>query len=137
MLDKLFDTDSFLALKRGMDVASLRQQVIADNLANANVPGYKRKEVHFEEAFRAALERKAVPDSDPNPRHLPIGPRSPSEVTPTVSQDSGLSIRLDGSSVDVDVEMTYLAENEIRFQSLAQMVSGRYNSLRTVIREGR
>jgi len=137
MLERIFNSDSFLALKRGLDVASLRQQAIADNLANANVPGYKRKEVDFEEAFRMALERKGFSGRRTDPRHIPIGRPSPLEVEPAIGREWDVSLRLDGNNVDIETEMAALAENEIRFQSLAQMVSGRYNVLRTIIREGR
>ncbi len=133
----LFDSESLLALKRGLNVASLRQQAIADNLANANVPGYKRKEVNFEEAFQMALGQQGITGQRTDIRHIPIGRQLASEVRPAISRERDVSLRVDGNNVDIDVEMADLAENEIRFQSLAQMVAGRYNNLRNVIREGR
>src|SRR5512142_3412477 len=61
-------------LHRGMDVAVLRRQVISDNIANADVPNFKRSTVNFEASLKKALESEKVqpllPMATTDPRHI-------------------------------------------------------------------
>jgi len=69
-----------------------------------------------------------------HPQHL--AEPSPSENVQLITR-SDTSHRLDGNNVDIDKEMSYLAETVIHFQAAAQVVSRRLSLLRTVINEGR
>jgi flagellar basal-body rod protein FlgB len=118
----LFDV-TYQGLDAALGAASMRQQVIANNLANVNTPGYKRKEVNFEEALASALA-----DNDE---------QALASFSPAVSTDDTISMRLDGNSVDVDNEMAHLAENNVMYNALVQVVSKRLNDLSYVISDGR
>ncbi|MDP2210431.1 MAG: flagellar basal body rod protein FlgB [Candidatus Aquicultor sp.] len=137
MIGKLFSGDTFVALQKGMDATSLRQQVISENIANINTPGYKKRDVLFEGELKRALAKKY--DSrmqQTDARHLPGG-RSLAGVGARVDVLNATSMREDGNNVDVDEEMTNLAENNIRFNTMAQLIASRFTGLKNVINEGR
>lgn len=107
---------------RGMDAAALRQKIIANNVANANTPGFKRSFVTFEENVRDALAGK-----------LPSSKR----LQPKVQVDTSTSMREDGNNVDIDHEMVLMAANGIRYQALSQQLNDRFSMYRYIINEGR
>lgn len=109
-------------LSRAMDAAALRQRVVANNVANANTPGFKRSFVSFEEHVREAIARRNVTAASWEPR---------------VILDSGTSLREDGNNVSVDHEMVLMAANAIQFQALSQQLNDRFSMYRYVINEGR
>jgi len=136
LIGQLYANDAFGALNKGLDAAALRQQVIANNIANVNTPGYKKQDVVFEDEFKAAIDNKYIGRlRQTHPRHLP-GAKSSASVDIKVNTLNSTSMRYDGNNVDVDEEMSKLAENNIRFNAMAQLMGGRFNTLRMVI-EGR
>jgi flagellar basal-body rod protein FlgB len=103
-------------LAQTMDVAALRHRVIAQNVANVNTPGYRRREVTFEADLAKAL---AAPE--------PIA-----HVKPQVVVADGPE-RVDGNTVDIDREMNDLGRNALIYQAAAQIISSRVASLRAAI----
>jgi len=137
LIGQLFSNDTFIALEKGLSATSLRQQVIAGNVANINTPGYKKQEVSFEGELNRAIDNKYNSRlRQTNSRHMP-GVRSLASVGIRVNTITATSMRYDGNNVDIDEEMAKLAENNIRFNAMAQLMGGRFNTLRTVINEGR
>ncbi len=102
-----------------------RQGLIATNMANVNVPGYKRQDVDF----GVAIQGVEGPARD---RYTSLAQR----VNDRVRTSEG-SVRVDENSVDVEQEVVALAETELRFQALADLASRHFSGLKTVIREGR
>ncbi|MBT9175940.1 MAG: Flagellar basal body rod protein FlgB [Firmicutes bacterium] len=109
-------------LSRAMDAAVLRQRVVANNVANANTPGFKRSFVSFEAHVRDAIARRNVTSASFQPR---------------VHTDKSTALREDGNNVSVDHEMVLMAANAIQFQALSQQLSDRFSMYRYVINEGR
>lgn len=113
----LFDITS-VALERALSGASLRQQALSDNLANANVPGYQRKDVDFQSTLQRAM----------------AGGKPALEQTSFSIQETGEgAVRADGGTVDVDKEATSLAQNSLMYESLATVIKSRSSILRTAI----
>jgi len=133
----IFDRDITL-LERSLDFRAKRNNLLAGNVANIETPGYKAKDLVFEQALGAALkaqEPSAMVTT--HARHLDGRAATPLErVQPGVIQTSNPVGSVDGNSVDLEREMAKLAENQIAYQSLAQMISHKFLQLRTVIREG-
>ncbi len=108
-------------LERSLDRTTLRQGLIANNIANVNTPGYKRKDVDF------GIElNKAMGDSS----------------TQLIGNDADIkttygSNRRDGNSVDLEGEVVHMAETENRYRLLSEMTTRYFNGLKSVIREGR
>lgn len=124
--------------KSALDAAWARNEAIAGNIANADTPGYKRKDVAFEEYLQEAVSARNFKGYRTNPRHIPIGTDSVNSIKPRIVQDnSNFSMRLDGNNVDIENEMALLAKNAIVYNTVIQRTSGEFRKLRNVINEGR
>jgi flagellar basal-body rod protein FlgB len=124
ILDKLFGPHS-RNLERALDRTTLRHSVVSGNLANVNVPGYKRRDVEFGVALETAEGQRQE-------RFQSLQNRLRGEVR----TDHG-SIRIDGNSVDLERETVAIAETELRYQMLTEMTSRYFSGLKNVIKEGR
>lgn len=128
MLDHL----TFRAMEKALDAAVLRQRVIANNVANADTPGFKRSDVRFESLLRAELEgRGGLVGRRTDPRHIPIG--SVGLPEPEVVTDRRTVMNNNLNNVDIDAEMSALAANQLRYNVLVQQVSHEIRLLRTAI----
>lgn len=133
---ELLSTQVMAGLKKGLDAASLRQRVIANNIANVNTPGFKKSAVKFESLLKAALGRDAIKMTATDPRHF--GAASPlAELKPEVEVNRATSMRTDGNNVDMDEEMTNLAINSIKYQAEIRELSDRISLLSYVITGGK
>jgi flagellar basal-body rod protein FlgB len=102
-----------LDLGRFLSYLSARQEVVASNIANADTPGYRTRDVETE--FSAAF----------------------TEARDAVVEVPGLVTRNDGNNVSMDREARLLAENIVRFNLAAQLLRGQLKDIRTAIDEGR
>jgi flagellar basal-body rod protein FlgB len=109
-----------LSLARYMDLLSFRQKITAANIANADTPGYRARDVDFQWEVHKALEG-----------------RSPTLGEPAVSERGGQSVNNDGNDVSLDVELRLLAETGIRFSLAAMLTRGNLRAVRSAIHEGR
>ncbi len=150
LLAKLFTSRTDTVLERALDAASLRQQVVANNLANANTPGFKASHVEFESLLQEALGtgQRGTPTLAPvatRPGHLGVpasqtlpGDSDPvAAVQPVVAQETDTAARNDGNNVDVEREITTLQANSLLYSALVSQVNSRFDWLRTAIFEGR
>jgi len=136
MFEKL--TDHLRLREKTLDATWLRNEVIAQNIANSDTPGYKKKTVDFEKYLDNAIDRSSFKGNTTDSRHIPIGKADVNKVNMKVREEyTNLSTRLDGNNVDVETEMAELAKNTIRYNTLIQSVSKEYSILKTAIREGR
>lgn len=119
----LFDVTQ-TALEKALLGASMRQRVLADNLANVNTAGFKRSEVDFQSTLADALEGGATPET-----------LETLEFQPAVN--GGTSVRADGNDVDVDSEMASLSENAITYQALVAVAKARMQMLQTALGSAR
>jgi flagellar basal-body rod protein FlgB len=108
-------------VEKAIDAASMRQRVLAHNIANVNTPGFKRSRVDFETQLAQALANGQRPDS----------------VTPAVVEEKDSIGRPDGNNVDIEAESVKMAENQIWYAALTRQISDHFARLRMVISEGR
>ena len=136
MLGGLLDGTALRAARTALTGLSRRQEAISANIANIDTAGYQRREVTFERALEASIERSGdrAPLARTQWRHLAGGERrggaNPGAVTPR----SVIASRNDRNTVSIDEEMALLAETQIRFQGLTQVIGRQLTTLRTVIR---
>lgn len=127
--------------KKVLDGLSTRQHVFANNLANVDTPNFKRSEVTFEEQLsRSILQQKGdafpgIPISYTNPLHFSLDDYTP-YIQPDVIIDKNTTYRNDGNNVDIDLEMTKLAKNEVAYSAVSQLLAGKISGLKYVIGEG-
>jgi flagellar basal-body rod protein FlgB len=98
-----------------MTLLSVRQRLVASNIANADTPGYKTKDIDFQSDFQSALDAASSP----------------------VIEVEGLKIKNDGNNVSLDRESRMLGETNLRFNIASRLVRGEIKSMRNVIDEGK
>jgi flagellar basal-body rod protein FlgB len=113
----LFDT-THTVLERAMSGTSARQAALAENLANANTPGYQRRDVDFQSALRSALGQ---------------GKHAVERAPLTTVVDSSAPLRADGSNVDVEREGAALARAGLEHDALVAIVTTRNSILRAAM----
>ncbi|WP_297441909.1 flagellar basal body rod protein FlgB [Sulfurimonas sp.] len=110
-------------LAKAMDYRAARQDMIASNIANADTPYYKPRDISFQDALIA--QRNALYQNDShklkmaqtNTKHL-APQKETSQIKPTLFYRDGHMARNDGNSVDIDVETTEMSKNSIMFNAL-------------------
>ncbi len=143
----MFDSPVINVLSAGLDYSSMRQEALSDNIANINTPGYQGKDVSFDSVLNAAENSgqasifSLADEADgsslerDDPRHIPLSGEGSDK--PTIESTNSGAMRLDGNTIDMDVEMGKLAKNEIYYQGLTQLMAGEFSSLKNVINGGK
>jgi flagellar basal-body rod protein FlgB len=125
-------------MRMGMDVAVLRRNLIANNLANAETPNFKRTVVNFESELSRALasERQRPPTQFlSDPRHIPFWqPRDYRTVRPRMVLDYLTTAKNNGNNVDVEEEGMLAQQNQLLYQTLATAIGAQYNLVNLVLR---
>lgn len=114
-------------LDRAADASWTRNTVIANNIANNDTPGYKRKDVQFESYLLNAIVGSDNLDKDIQDVDLSTLNAN------TYIDKSTLSYRIDGNNVDINTESAYLAQNQIRYYTLLDSMSQEFSRLNAVI----
>jgi len=119
-------------LGAALDLYQARHQVLAENIANSETPGYRARDIEFADQLAAAL---TPPEHGNKTAGDPKSVAGPIHVEPTV--DRGAAVKPDGNSVAIDVQVGRLSENAFKIQALTQILSARYASLKQVIDGGK
>jgi flagellar basal-body rod protein FlgB len=101
-------------LEHYMDLLSARQKLVTSNIANADTPGYKTRDIDFQSEFQSAAG-----------------------FTPQVVEARGLAIRNDGNNVSIDRESRLLAENDLRFSIASSLLRDQIRTVKEAIEEGK
>jgi len=134
ILDRVFGAPVIGALKKGLEGAAVRQQVIANNIANVSTPGYKRLEVKFEDELWKALGGNGFELNATHPAHFDGASRGIAEVTPRIEVDKQSTLRVDQNTVNIDQEMVELAKNSGMFAQRAEILNRLYGQIKSAIR---
>lgn len=121
-------------MEKSLDAAYLRNEVIANNIANVDTPGYKRKTVGFENYINGKTVSTFTARKT---RRLHVDFPGHENDTRVETDHSELSTRLDGNNVDIENEMAQMAKNSIKYDTLVQTLNTRLRRLRSAINEGR
>ena len=122
MIDALFSQPNYLAAKKNLDAAVLRQEAIASNIANLETPGYKRLDVA--PSFSSELQRAcAAGDAE-----------QINGLKPTLAVDANaVAVSRDGNTVNLENEMLQMNQNVVAHALEVQMVTYNLSRLRTAI----
>ncbi len=116
-------------LGKTADASWQRNNVLANNMANVNTPGYKRQDINFEQQLRRALGNSRYESVDSKVAHL-----NHAELVPRVFVDAAnFSYRLDGNNVDIDTEGVELASNQIKYNGLITSIQQEFANLKMVM----
>lgn len=123
--------DYINVLDKAADAAWMRNDAIANNIANVDTPGYKRQDVAFESELKKALGRSSVTTN----MDQRVAKVKTSQLDPKPYTDlEGYSYRLDGNNVDIDTENVMLAENQIKYQGLMDSINQEFLNLQAVMK---
>ena len=132
-MSSLINTNAFdyiNVLEKAADASWMRNDAIANNLANVDTPGYKRQDVDFESQLAYALKNSRYTSMDERVANI-----KSSRLRPLCYTDhASFSYRLDGNNVDVDTEGVYLAKNQITYQGLIMSIGQEFKNLQTVMK---
>lgn len=125
-------TEVLAASLRGHDA---RNAALANNIANAETPGYKRIDVQFEAALAEAVEsdRARLRSGAGAAESSFSAGREIDGVTPAVRSVDTTTVRVDGSNVDPDDEMAQLSANQLAHQTVISLLDKRLGQFRTAI----
>lgn len=122
--------DYINVLDKAADASWIRNEVIANNIANVDTPGYKRQDVTFESELERALAGRRYTTMDDKVANLSLDKLEPRTYTDYAS----FSYRLDGNNVDVETENVVLAKNQIKYEGLMKGISQEFQNLKNVMK---
>ena len=131
-----FDSTIHL-LSKSLDLRAKNQQVILSNVANAETPGYTAASFQFEDALRQAIdskEQKGLAVS--HPAHFPLAPQNLQSVQGEIVHNPDQAGIGDNNTVNLDQEMLNLSENELVYETSAQLLQKKISQIRYVIAGG-
>ena len=138
MIGKLDDALRFN--ETALSLRAQRQQMLASNIANADTPNYKARDIDFNKAMQGALSKSASLTSAPElvktaATHLSptassgnVGPGGAPLLYRNIQQGN-----IDGNTVDMDVERNQFADNAIRYEAGLTMISMQIRNLLSAI----
>ena len=124
--------DYINVLDKASDAAWKRNEVIANNIANIDTPGYKRVDVDFESVLEYELRHFQYEPLDVKVKNVHLNRLD----VGTYVDAPDYSYRIDKNNVDVDQEASNLAKNQIKYQGLINSMSSEFSRTRTAIGGG-
>lgn len=101
-----------------MTLLSVRQKLVASNVANADTPGYKTQDIDFRSEFAQQMAGQE-------------------RLGPQTMEAGGLPVKSDGNNVSLDRESRLMAENAMRFQVAASLARTELHAIKSAIDEGK
>lgn len=129
----MISTDAFNyinVLDRAADASWTRENLIANNIANAQTPGYKRQDIDFESVLKKEIGSFKYTGLNKKISNLDLSKLNAEVYT----DNAGYSYRLDGNNVDIDTEQVELASEQIKYQALTSSISSEFERLQTVLK---
>lgn len=116
-------------LDRAADASWIRENAIANNVANVDTPGYKRQDVEFQNILEHELRNTKYRSLQEAVNQVPLDQLESRIYTDYASY----SYRLDGNNVDIDTENVELASEQLRYQTLTTAVTQEFSRMRSAM----
>ena len=126
MLDGIFKRTNIPVLSHALNLSSIRQRIIAGNIANAGTPGYRQKELDFKESLQRAQQGPRLRGKTSDPKHQSI----PSSA----GVSRGAVIRTKDTQPDIEEQMVKSAANQLFYDGIAELTTRKFSTLKSVIR---
>lgn len=125
---------NFSVLSKALDLRTQRHQVLASNIANADTPNFKARDIDFKSAMQNALAGRAdigsLSMAVTSGAHLAgNGASGPGALQYRTETQSAV----DGNTVDMDVERAQITDNALQYQILTQLISNKFQGLRSAM----
>ena len=118
---------TYQVIEQSLEITKLRHGLIASNVANVDTPGYKAQEINFDKALKDALEKRRVDVTRTHPLHFGASRLGTADYEISYAKQSW---------VDIDKEMSKLAENNLRYQTSIQVLLRKFAGFKHTITEG-
>lgn len=131
MVSKLEQSINFN--RQALGLRAYRQQVLAANIANADTPNYKARDIDFSSALQSAMAGKnesSLPLATTSARHLSA---SGSTAPAPLLYEKELQPSADGNTVNMDVERSKFAENAIQYEASLNFIGSQFKTMMSAI----
>jgi len=109
-----------------------KQKVISTNIANIDTPGFKTKELKFDDELDKSQEEMSLKLKVTNSAHMQIAETKPSRGY-SVQETKGLDEQNDGNNVNLDTQMSTMAQNSIMFSAIQNSIKKDASWFKSVI----
>lgn len=130
--------DSYLGgLDDALILRSRRSEILASNLANADTPGYKAKDIDFKDAMskamgtRSEFKKDSLQMTTTNNSHIQMSQNS---LSTDMMYRNPYQPSLDGNTVDAGIEKTEFSKNSIHYTANLRFLTGKFQSLTKAIK---
>jgi len=132
VVNKLDDSVRFH--QTALNLRASRQELLASNIANADTPNYKARDIDFASALQNALAgtSEVLPMVQTSPMHL-VGNAGDSILGSPVMYRKPVQPSADGNTVDMDVERAQFADNALRYEANVKFLSDKFKDMQSVI----
>ncbi len=127
-MNKIFDSATGV-LEKSLDLYLTRHSVIADNIANAETPNFKARQVEFEDSLQKAIGDNSILGEENVQQAV-------ASVAPQVHHITETGLGQDLNTVDMDKEMAALSKNDTKYSAAAQLINRKFSLLRYAISDG-
>ncbi|KPA13462.1 Flagellar basal-body rod protein flgB [Candidatus Magnetomorum sp. HK-1] len=118
--------ETYSYLEKSLDIAKRQHAFISSNIANIDTPGYSAREIDFKSTLKNAMEGSSVLLSRTNERHL----------GGAATQMGYIMSSRDQGQMDLDVEMSKLAQNNLKYRMASEAVSRQMQKAKTIFSSG-
>ena len=129
----MISTDAFSyinVLDKAADASWTRENLIANNIANATTPGYKRQDIDFQSVLKKEISNYKYMNLDQKINNMDLAKLNPQIYT----DHANFSYRLDKNNVDIDTEQVELASEQIKYQALTTSINSEFQRLQSVLK---
>lgn len=118
---------------QALNLRAMRQQLLASNIANADTPGYKARDIDFGKSLQDALAGRAQPVGLARTAAGHAASAQPAGAAGAVQYRTVMQPSLDGNTVDMDVERAQFAENAIHYEANLMFINSQLKTLLAAI----
>ena len=114
-------------------IRSQRAEMLASNMANADTPNYKARDIDFQSALKMATSGQSSGMQTTHQNHLPTTAGG-QFASPAVQYRTSMQDSLDGNTVDAQIEQAQFMQNAVQYQASLNFLSARFKGLTRAIR---
>jgi flagellar basal-body rod protein FlgB len=124
-------------LSLSMRLRSMRHEVLAGNIANADTPGYRAKDLDFSAALKAAVAPELQAGADARLQLIAARPAQTAPLPESLIREQDTEGKFDDNSVDLDRQIASLVENSLSYETSLTLLGRTLANLRYAISEGK
>lgn len=130
-----FDLDKVFGVhEQGIQIRSRRAEILASNLANADTPNYKARDIDFKQALHQAQQGIEAPMKVSHPKHIQSGLSAAGGLSIDLLYRNPLQPSVDGNTVDTQEEKARFIQNAIRYQASLSFLTGKIKSIMSALK---